>query len=135
MDFRSLGSPAGGPGRVLGGRRDIIRRNEFKNIGPDCFQAVPILFYVVRCRSCPVWTYYCIPAGKKSWLPPSSTLLRSLSLPNHVLHQIYLQHHSTLQLGLLSRKSDVPVSRCNCVLKSCLPVSRCNCVCVPVYFS
>jgi hypothetical protein len=61
--------------------------------------------------------------------------LRSLSLPNHVLHQIYLQHHSTLQLGLLSRKSDVPVSRCNCVLKSCLPVSRCNCVCVPVYFS
>jgi hypothetical protein len=35
--------------------------------------------------------------------------LRSLSLPNHVLHQIYLQHHSTLQLGLLSRKSDVPV--------------------------
>ena len=107
--------------RVLGGRPDI-RRNEFKNIGPDCFQAVPISFYVVRCRSCPVWTYYCIPAGKKSWLPPSSTLLRSLSLPNHVLHQIYLQHHSTLQLGLLFRKYGA--SRCPGVL-FVSPMSRC----------
>ena len=44
-----------------------------------------------------------------------------------------IRHYSWL--GLLFRKSDVPVSRCNCVLKSCLPVSRCNCVCVPVYFS